>query len=47
MRIKKKLKISTYALWIMFAVVCLYVYKHPPKNETIKIKYDLTKDSIR
>jgi len=44
---KLKAKISTYALWTMFALTGFYLYHHPPKKEATTIEYDLTKDTVR
>ncbi len=46
-RRKWKAKISSYALWTMFALTVFYLSHHPPKKETTTIEYDLSKDKVR
>jgi hypothetical protein len=42
-RIKWKVKISTYALWTMFALTGFYLYNQPPNKEKTTIEYNITK----
>jgi hypothetical protein len=46
-RTKWKVKMSTYALWTMFALTGFYLYHHPPKKEKSTIEYVLTKEKVR
>lgn len=37
---KRNAKVSTYVLWIMFAVTGFYLYNHTSKKEPTRIEYD-------